>query len=272
MGEASISETETKLLKTYNPTEYGVPTKNEAPPKYAWLGAVGLASELPSGAITQDGATYIPQTGRPLQTEAIELPLPIKYYNPYERPNAEGATYDAISAALAIAEAKQIQRAQEEAADPPGTIPTPAGESGCSGVSACAASAHHTRVKCKITTVIGITKTEKVYARGYASCSSIVPEYSQLEVCIYDVFVAYEGCKTGEAGEHGEPPSLDLDKETNTDCYAGEVYRAWVWFWEPGFAKGSVYTTPPEKQVECGENVAEETAEFFLSFLAPGPP
>jgi hypothetical protein len=68
-----------------------VPT-TKTPPKYAWLGATGLTSELPSGTITQDGSTYVPQTGRPLQTEAPELPIPEKYYAPFEPVNAEGAT------------------------------------------------------------------------------------------------------------------------------------------------------------------------------------
>ncbi len=123
VAEASKSETETKFLKTYNPTEYGVPTSKEAPPKYAWLGADGLSSELPSGTITQDGTTYVPQTGRPLQTEAPELPQPVQYDNPYVRPNAEGATWGPIAAALDIAEAKQAERAQEEAEHPRGVVP-----------------------------------------------------------------------------------------------------------------------------------------------------
>jgi hypothetical protein len=130
VAEASLSETETKLLKTYNSTEYGVPSGKTAPPKYAWLGAVGLASELPSGAITQDGSTYIPQTGRPLQTGAPELPLPLKYYTPYEKPDAEGATWGPIAAALSVAESKQAEHAQELAEDPPGTVPSPEGEEG----------------------------------------------------------------------------------------------------------------------------------------------
>ena len=36
VAEAAISETETKLSKKYNSTEFGVPNGKEAPPKYAW--------------------------------------------------------------------------------------------------------------------------------------------------------------------------------------------------------------------------------------------
>jgi tripartite motif-containing protein 71 len=91
VATAALSETETKLLSTYNSTEFGVPTTTN-PPKYSWLGAAGVASELPSGDIAQDGSTYIPLTGQPLQTEPVELPLPPKYYNTYERPNGEAGT------------------------------------------------------------------------------------------------------------------------------------------------------------------------------------
>jgi hypothetical protein len=53
VGEAALSETETKLLKSYNSTEFGVPSGKEAPPKYAWLGAAGVAGELSSGVVTR---------------------------------------------------------------------------------------------------------------------------------------------------------------------------------------------------------------------------
>jgi hypothetical protein len=119
VGEASLSETETKLLKTYNSTEYGVPTTKSAPPKYAWLGATGLASELPSGTITQDGSTYVPQTGRPLQTQEIEAPQPLNAVNAYVR-EEDTVEWGAISGALRVAEYQQAKHAQQLAQDPPG--------------------------------------------------------------------------------------------------------------------------------------------------------
>ena len=124
IAEASISETATALLKTYNSTEYGVPSKKGAPPKYAWLGAEGLSSELPSGTITQDGTTYVPQTGRPLQTEQAELPEPIHYINPYVKEDP-GTEWDAISSAKQVAAYWETRHAQETAADPPGAVPAP---------------------------------------------------------------------------------------------------------------------------------------------------
>ncbi len=76
VGEASDSETETKLLKTYNSTEFGVPNEGKAPPKYAWLGAGGVASETSfgTGTVTQGGASYVPQIARNLQTAPVVPP------------------------------------------------------------------------------------------------------------------------------------------------------------------------------------------------------
>jgi tripartite motif-containing protein 71 len=74
VGKASLSETETKLLSTYNSTEFGVPTTS-SPPKYSWFGADGVASELTSsGVSTQNGSSYVPEIGRPLQTGPIASP------------------------------------------------------------------------------------------------------------------------------------------------------------------------------------------------------
>ncbi len=115
VGTASLSESETKLLSTYNSTEFGVPVGGKEPPKYSWLGADGVTSELPSGETVQDGVTYVPLTGAPLQTQPVEIPLPIKYYEPYEKPNAEGATWGPASAALRVAEYWEAKRKAEEA-------------------------------------------------------------------------------------------------------------------------------------------------------------
>ncbi len=65
---------ETKLLSTYNSTEFGVPNAGKAPPTFAWLGAGDIASSLPSGVITYGATSYVPQTGRALQSEQVEPP------------------------------------------------------------------------------------------------------------------------------------------------------------------------------------------------------
>lgn len=113
VATASISETETKLLSKYNSSEFGVPTGKGRPPKYAWLGAGALTSELPSGTITQDGATYVPQTGRQLQAEAPDLPLPV---NSISQPSASGGPealeHAGLGAALEYEQFLESQRAR----------------------------------------------------------------------------------------------------------------------------------------------------------------
>jgi DNA-binding beta-propeller fold protein YncE len=76
VATAALSESETKLLSTYNSTEFGVPQPGTTPPKYAWLGAGGLATEAPleSGVATKGGASYIPQIARTLQTAPVIAP------------------------------------------------------------------------------------------------------------------------------------------------------------------------------------------------------
>jgi hypothetical protein len=63
---------ETKLESTYNPTEFGVPNGGKEPPKFAWLGAGGVEKSLASGVITEGATSYVPQTGRALQSEGVD--------------------------------------------------------------------------------------------------------------------------------------------------------------------------------------------------------
>jgi hypothetical protein len=76
VGTASLSETETKLISTYNSTEFGVPQPGTTPPRYAWLGADGVSSEpsLSAGVSSEGGASYVPQVARSLQTDPVIPP------------------------------------------------------------------------------------------------------------------------------------------------------------------------------------------------------
>jgi streptogramin lyase len=65
---------ETELLSKYNSTEFGVPNAGKEPPKYAWLGAGDVERSLASGVITEGATSYVPQTGRSLQSEEVEPP------------------------------------------------------------------------------------------------------------------------------------------------------------------------------------------------------
>jgi hypothetical protein len=98
--------------------------------KYAWLGAGGVAGELPSGVITQDGVTYVPQTGRALQTEGVPLPAPQNAAKPFVRTITPwAAAVAAAEGAHQIALGEEESRKREEANRPVGVIPVPeAGE------------------------------------------------------------------------------------------------------------------------------------------------
>ena len=65
---------ETKLLFTYNSTEFGVPNGEKAPPTFAWLGANDIASSFSSGVITYGATSYVPQIGLPLEGSRVEPP------------------------------------------------------------------------------------------------------------------------------------------------------------------------------------------------------
>ncbi len=70
IATAAMSETNTELLTKTDTSEFGVPTTSN-PEKYAWLGSMGLPTELPSGVITMGVRSYVPQLGRFLQPDPI---------------------------------------------------------------------------------------------------------------------------------------------------------------------------------------------------------
>jgi streptogramin lyase len=107
---------ETKLLSSYNSSEFGVPTGGKAPPKFAYLGAFGAESSFSSGVITYGATSYVPQTARALQSEAVRAPgLPggsgsgAPYTTQEEPWNMQGAGREA-------AEAPGLEAAREQAA------------------------------------------------------------------------------------------------------------------------------------------------------------
>ena len=115
VATAALSSTETKLLSTYSSTEFGVPV-NGSPPKYAWLGATGMASSSPTGLIVQNGVTYVPQTGRPLQTQGLALPEPDNAASPYVMILAPWVIEGTAAVARQLTNAEEARRAAEQAA------------------------------------------------------------------------------------------------------------------------------------------------------------
>jgi DNA-binding beta-propeller fold protein YncE len=122
VGNAALSgEAEAKLLNPYNSSEFGVPTTTGAPPKYAWLGASGVTSEMSSGNIAEGGILYVPQLGRTVSTPSMP---PASYPNgsgpgaPYVKASTPWMTSSdgawAASAAEAEAERQRAKQKEEE--------------------------------------------------------------------------------------------------------------------------------------------------------------
>jgi hypothetical protein len=97
---------ETELMSKYNSTEFGVPNGGKEPSKFAWLGADGVEKSLASGVITEGATSYVPQTGRALQSEEVAPP---------GLPNGSGG-----QAASFVASPWNMQGAERVGAEAPG--------------------------------------------------------------------------------------------------------------------------------------------------------
>jgi len=113
VATAGLSEAETKLLSTYNSTEFGVPQAGTTPPKYAWQGARAVVTGLATGAANGDGSEYVPLLGTTLQTQAIARPGAFPNDNTV-LPTVQGA-YIAEDAGL-LKQLSEQRQSEEEAA------------------------------------------------------------------------------------------------------------------------------------------------------------
>ena len=249
VGEAAVSETETKLLKSYNSTEFGVPSEGKAPPKYAWLGAGGVATEpaFGTGTVTQGGASYVPQIARNLQTAAVVPPgafpdgpgtgsprvatLPGWVSEMTASESAKRiAEYAPRQEALEReAQEKILKQCQEEGGC--GAEPPSAGGDGCNEeAELCGSDPEHgdNWAGCKIWASwggAGLSNDVGVYGRF--SCYWGVPGF-ELEICAVGVGTGKNlGCNTrdyhGTEGNTGEP------QHEVWECTPGHWYKAWIW-------------------------------------------
>lgn len=284
---AADNEAETKVLTSYNSTEFGVPLNGLPPMKYSWLGAVGVTSELSSGLITQDGVTYVPQTGRPLETQGIAPPMPdnkaVGYVSTIE-PGIE------VSASLAsagqVVNAEQAKHALEESAPPAGEEPAPEGgeegggegggegegppplegaetlEGGCSGGGACAASYDH----CEMRSLFGEGEPGVLWLVDAVNCNKTVSGIqikTQIWVWNSDAKKFEELMNNGKNGNTGYNTSR-ASALIKHICAQGITYRAWVWgyawgnhFWFTGPGQTSANWKCEGWFGEFGQDVAE---------------
>jgi hypothetical protein len=246
VATAAVSETETKLLSKYNSTEFGVPTTKEPPPKYAWLGADGLASELPSGSITQDGVTYVPQTGRQLQTQPVNVPDPINAGSTFVAQEPAWATAEiGQAAARQVALYWEAKGAEEAANQPPGVTPTP--EGGIEVVEGAAGSGASIARRitggrpvsgCSAVFQIKATGNEGLLFGALLLCEQKKP-HLELKACLYEKYQdgpwKQAWCANGGKAIVGEDAHGLQTGEIAGGCTDGFLYTGWVW----GFVWGS---------------------------------
>lgn len=257
VGQVGTSETETKLLASFNNTEFGVPAGGKTPAKYAWLGAGGVSTAFETGITSEGGASYVPQLGRRIQTASV---IP-----PGAFPNGSGpgtpeetvvpgwiTAINEQESAATLAEWAAIQEAERKALE--GEDP-----------------------ECKIKVSVGHfeeKKKELVYARGWASCDGkFLPKYSELEVCLIDEFTPQEGAEVPplavcDLAGSGYNPNNGKDAPLEKQLYAHwhlncESEKAY-WFWVPGMKKGvEKYSNEPW---ECGEAAKADWFEIAVTF------
>jgi RHS repeat-associated protein len=124
VATASLAETATELTSKADTSEFGVPTTS-LPPKYSWLGALDIPTELPSGVLDMGARSYVPQLGRFLQPDPISGGSANAYSytfgDPVNTSDSSGAATGSPSSAnvldaFQMTNAAVAQRMSEEAA------------------------------------------------------------------------------------------------------------------------------------------------------------
>jgi hypothetical protein len=271
-----LAESETKLFSSYNSTEFGVPTTS-SPPKYSWLGAVGITDALPSGVANQGGASYVPLIARTLQTAGITIPAAeiteatyVNVNSSWIYENAAGASERQIAAANAARQALEgggstLFGGEEEGGG--------GGGGGCSGMNACAASVHRSQ-KCKLQVMIG-EEHGNVWSRAWAWCGTMtLPGNALLYSCLTEesangfapIGQEFVGCGPAVFG-YQYHHRLYSNYEYH-GCPSGVILHGLAGLWLPGFRHVNYEETA--RGWQCGESHAEATANFVWLLVELG--
>lgn len=270
IGTASLSETTGKLLTVERTTEYGVPISEKPVDKYNWLGASGLTPSLASGSIVQDGNTYIPQLGAPLQTQTTPEPATVNTVAPFT------ITVTPFTPAAYI----EAQSKTKETGTPNGNVPEPEGESGVGGDPV--AHIANSVTKCRLWIRFGEAHPSFMLAVGGFKCTRAVPAF-ELQVCILHQKKLNTGpwsdleCNHNKEGKTGQSwKNVNTWQGwVETECADGIGYRGWAWGRE--FSDGKTVAAPyaiETKSVTCGggsvgshDEVGEDAVEWFIPSL-----
>ncbi len=276
VAEASLSESETKLLKSYNSTEFGVPTTS-SPPKYSWLGAVGVTTELSSGATVSGGDSYIPQLGAPLQTQPVSPPGAAPngtYIAPYISTQSAGAA-NATAAFAAGAPAREAARqkaAQEQwAREHPPTSPGAVPQAECNEeVEGCGPDPEHgeNSAYCSVWVSWDHYLNNRLGITGHAFC--VDPEIMEIQIALRirlpnGQFKNYERSYKEEF--HNVENDMWDEFPHTWVCEEGDTYQAWVFgrYWY-GAGPTVWYATAEDGHTESCSSLAPEGDP------TPGPP
>ncbi len=265
VGQAPLSEAETKLLSTYNSTEFGVPTTSN-PPKYSWLGADGVASELTSsGVSTQNGSSYVPEIGRPLQTGPIASPG--SFPNGTASVGIINAPYLGAASGqligIAIQENAEREEAKkreaEEIAKLYGPVASEAPEPEEPGWEFTIGDP----VACKLYAGTPYLEEGEVFGHEMEAgigfyCDGSLPAGTEFQYCLQEVdFLSWTSVYCGEWNASGQTLGETVLKH---HCSVGEYYRVWVWLGRKGEKrKGKLSGVG-----YCEENLAEVGGEHLL--------
>jgi streptogramin lyase len=281
VGTIGDNETETTLLKKYNSTEFGVPSTKEAPPKYAWLGASGVADELPSGVLTQDGVTYVPQTGRPLQTQGVSIASPENAAVALTIALAPWVIEGTAAVAHQLTNAEQAQDAPAGASQPPGAIPIAGDweeggeEGGGGGGGEASAAVNHDL--CKILMRFGEPFGNELWAVANYQCTQQVAGF-EVQVCMFEES-PYQGkvvvdCNHSQ-GKQSPGQAWTKTKDgagyVTASCITGVTYRAWSWGRVYGMgALDEVISPGLTPEWHCTGQGSPDTWENFFTYGTDG--
>jgi DNA-binding beta-propeller fold protein YncE len=256
VATAADNESETKLLTTYNSTEFGVPNEGKTPPKYAWLGAAGVSTEtsFESGVATQNGESYVPQVARALQTAPVVPPGAFPNGSPGTQFTAAVESAGAIAGAQEIAtqfwqkaEAERQKAKEEEARK---QLEQCQAEGGC-GAEVEPVSEVDPGMCVAVGGLHQIFEVNGHLSAPYANFHCHGRAYDvEISVCLISAgavpgIAPFKDCwdegKPLELGEEGPGKWAEFGIPLKDfQCTVNEKYYLWIWYWEAGMSSGAV--------------------------------
>ncbi len=263
VATAAVSETQTKLLTTYNPTEFGVPVNGTPPTKYSWFGASGLATEQSSGAANPGGGSYVPQLGRPLQTEPVEPPGAYANgsYNGMPYRTGVSAQSETLGSDLAAgapereasrqAAAKKFEEEEEARAKARAELeatlnaPTPT-----EGGAELGEAEGGDPVHCTLTAKNPIFNGQKMTIRaGYVCIGDGAPITNAIvEICALEYEDIIEEWEPYDCHSSTFADRPTVGGEFTTKCRPGGLYATWIYVYFWGGGPGVWYGDPAEQE------------------------